>query len=162
MSKERAFVRYTKAGKIVPGSMILTNGSYPSGPGLWKEITMDLCCENNNNNTMNYKVYTALLSQSGTDDPTAVVLENTLGENLTWTRDNVGFYYVISPGGLFVEDKTFVLVSYNDTSSTGQVIWSRNFLDTSDPTRLYVSILDATFNYQDSFTDISIEIRVYP
>lgn len=44
MSKQRAFVRYTKAGNIVPGSLILTSGSYPSGPGLWKEITTDLCC----------------------------------------------------------------------------------------------------------------------
>jgi hypothetical protein len=45
MSNKRAFVRYTKAGKIVPGSLILTNGSYPSGPSTWKEVPMDLCCE---------------------------------------------------------------------------------------------------------------------
>jgi hypothetical protein len=45
MAKKRAFVRYTKAGKIVPGSLVLTNGSYPSGPSTWKEVPMDLCCE---------------------------------------------------------------------------------------------------------------------
>jgi hypothetical protein len=43
--KNRAFVRYTKNGKIVPGSMIVTNGSYPEGPAKWAEITTDLCCD---------------------------------------------------------------------------------------------------------------------
>lgn len=42
--KKRAFVRYSKQGKIVPGSMILTSGSFPSGPSTWKEIPADLCC----------------------------------------------------------------------------------------------------------------------
>jgi hypothetical protein len=45
MGKNRAFVRYNKNGKLVPGSLIITNGSYPSKPSLWKEIALDLCCE---------------------------------------------------------------------------------------------------------------------
>jgi hypothetical protein len=45
MSKKRAFVRYSKQGKIVPGSLILTGGSYPNGPATWNEIPADLCCE---------------------------------------------------------------------------------------------------------------------
>ena len=45
MSKKRAFVRYTKTGRVVPGSMIVTNGSYPNGPALWAEVTTNLCCE---------------------------------------------------------------------------------------------------------------------
>lgn len=44
MSKKRAFVRYSKQGKIVPGSLILTSGSYPNGPSTWKEVPADLCC----------------------------------------------------------------------------------------------------------------------
>lgn len=44
MAKKRAFVRYTKAGKIVPGSLIVTtNGGYPVD-GLYKEVSVDLCC----------------------------------------------------------------------------------------------------------------------
>ena len=43
--KKRAFVRYSKQGKIVPGSLILTGGSYPQGPATWKEVPADLCCE---------------------------------------------------------------------------------------------------------------------
>lgn len=38
------------------------------------------------------KVYRALLTQSGTDAPTATVLENTLGGTLVWTRDGAGTY----------------------------------------------------------------------
>ena len=43
--KKRAFVRYSKQGKIVPGSLILTSGSYPQGSSTWKEVPADLCCE---------------------------------------------------------------------------------------------------------------------
>jgi len=38
------------------------------------------------------KVYKALLTQTGTDDPVATVLENTLGGNLVWSRDDFGRY----------------------------------------------------------------------
>ena len=43
--KKRAFVRYSKQGKIVPGSLILTSGSYPNGPSIWNEVPADLCCD---------------------------------------------------------------------------------------------------------------------
>lgn len=42
--KQRAFVRYSKQGKIVPGSLILTSGSYPQGSATWAEVSVDLCC----------------------------------------------------------------------------------------------------------------------
>lgn len=45
MSKKRAFIRYTKDGMIVPGSLIVTTkGGYPTG-GLYGEVPVDLCCE---------------------------------------------------------------------------------------------------------------------
>lgn len=44
--KTRAFVRYTKLGKVVPGSLIITKGSYPKGSSTWKEVPADLCCDN--------------------------------------------------------------------------------------------------------------------
>ena len=40
--KNRAFVGYTKKGRIIPGSLILTNGSYPNKPSLWKEVETSL------------------------------------------------------------------------------------------------------------------------
>jgi len=46
MAKTRAFIRYLK-GKLVPGSLIFTNGEYPKAPfssGKWQELPYDLCC----------------------------------------------------------------------------------------------------------------------
>jgi hypothetical protein len=42
--------------------------------------------------SVGYKVYTALLSQSGTDAPTAIVLENTIGVSPAFIRDGAGSY----------------------------------------------------------------------
>jgi hypothetical protein len=45
----RAFVKYTKKGKIIPGSLILTTqGGYPVD-GLYLEVSSDLCCNPNPN-----------------------------------------------------------------------------------------------------------------
>jgi hypothetical protein len=46
--------------------------------------------------TAPYKVYSALLNQSGTSDPTAMVNENTIG-TFTLTRNSTGIYYLTSP-----------------------------------------------------------------
>lgn len=58
MSKKRAFVRYSKNGKIVPGSLILTAGSYPYGPSTWKEVSADLCCSDIPSNCVELTVNT--------------------------------------------------------------------------------------------------------
>jgi len=41
-----------------------------------------------------YMVYTALISQSATDDPTAIVLENTIG-TVTFARNGAGDYNIV-------------------------------------------------------------------
>jgi hypothetical protein len=38
-----------------------------------------------------YRIYSALLSQEGTNAPVATVLENSIG-NIAWTRDGIGLY----------------------------------------------------------------------
>lgn len=37
-------------------------------------------------------VYTAILTQLSTNNPTATVLQNTTGRTITWTRDTTGEY----------------------------------------------------------------------
>jgi hypothetical protein len=44
MAKKRAFVRYSKNGKLVPGSLIVTQGTHPDKPSTWKEVPYDICC----------------------------------------------------------------------------------------------------------------------
>ncbi|MEW5675497.1 hypothetical protein ABGT15_04225 [Flavobacterium enshiense] len=39
-----------------------------------------------------YKSYVAVINQSGTSAPTATIMENTLGGNITWTYNGVGYY----------------------------------------------------------------------
>jgi len=67
-------------------------------------ITAD---ENSTGLLLNYKSYVALITQTGTGAPTAIVLENTLGE-VTFNYISVGNYEVVTDG-LF-NDKTFALI----------------------------------------------------
>lgn len=57
-----------------------------------------------------YKVYSALLTQSGINNPTAIVLENTLGFTPTWYWSNDGYY---STNEAFDDTKTTVSISNN-------------------------------------------------
>jgi len=57
-----------------------------------------------------YKSYVALISQSGTDDPTALVLENTLGGEVVWSRDLAG-EYMGTLAGAFPDGKTFIMAA---------------------------------------------------
>jgi len=52
-----------------------------------------------------YKVYTALLTQTGTAAPTAIVLENTLGGTVVFSYNNIGLY-VGTLTGIFTTNKT--------------------------------------------------------
>ena len=56
-----------------------------------------------------YKVYVAQLSQAGSDDPVAVVLENTLGFVPDWKRAGSGVYGFDWDGD-FVATKCFIIV----------------------------------------------------
>jgi len=40
----KAFVRYKKCGNIVPGSLILTNGTYPEPDAGWIEVPIKMPC----------------------------------------------------------------------------------------------------------------------
>jgi hypothetical protein len=57
-----------------------------------------------------YKVYSVLLSQTGTSAPVATILENTLGVTPVWNYQSQGLYYV-QANGVFINNKTTVTVS---------------------------------------------------
>lgn len=54
------------------------------------------------------KLYSALLGQSGTADPVATVLINTLGFDIVWTRQSAG-HYIGTTGGTLPTAKTLLL-----------------------------------------------------
>jgi len=105
-----------------------------------------------------YKVYTALMTQEGTNAPTATILENTLG-SIVWTRISSGNYRG-TLADTFLIDKTFILnpVSGNDSSVlTGGGGAAYNLYRSNDA---FVSLTvggsgDGVLNYTP------IEIRVY-
>lgn len=101
-----------------------------------------------------YKVYTALLTQTGTSAPTAVVLENTLGGVPVWTRTGAGIYRC-TLAGAFTDLKTIAFVtetsSANGTRLTNYVV---------PPDMVVFSTIDF-LDYISEDWYISIEIRVY-
>ena len=92
-----------------------------------------------------YQKYVAILSQTGTDDPVATVLENTIGD-IVWTRTGIGSYFG-TLNGAFPSNSTFVL-GQNTTSGISF------YRDSDDAVRISAG-KEGLFNY-------SVEIRVYP
>lgn len=105
-----------------------------------------------------YKVYVALLSQSGMDDPTAIELENTLGGNIVWTFDTNGSYFGTLTNA-FTNNKSFVLITTN-SNATDTPIFSCQFIDTD---KIVINTYDInTSSYTNGLLlNTPIEIRVY-
>jgi len=126
------------------GPIGLIGPTGPTGPG----------------SSVSYKVYTALLTQTGQDAPVAIVLENTIG-TIVWTRNSAGSY-TGTLNNSFPENKTFITYTHDgingNTGYPGGVRWNNNEVE--------LSFNDGIMN-PGQFIDIgddaieSIEIRVY-
>jgi hypothetical protein len=103
-----------------------------------------------------YKVYTALLTQTGTDTPVATVLENTLGGEPVWVRNDVGEYTATLNNAFNNFFVSSLNIDYNLTLNES-VCWA-GLIDTSNIYLVVVARGDG------SLTDnwgIYIEIKVY-
>jgi len=101
--------------------------------------------------TPSYKVYTALLTQTGTTAPAATVFENTLGGAVTWeyyTEEAPGSYKAVT-SGLFTENKTVTVTSVDVTGFPLTIA------------RLDSSTVTVYGTADDTITNTFIEIRVY-
>lgn len=73
------------------------------------------------------KVYEAILTQTGTAAPVPTVLKNTLGEEITWTRNNQGVTDGNTTNNIFKQDKTTYFITNNFYVSNGYIpIWFNN------------------------------------
>ena len=112
-----------------------------------------------------YKVYTALLTQSGTNAPVATVLENTIDATLLWTYIGVGNYLLSLPsfpsGSPFIVGKTFVHIG--NTTNIPLALYANNNTSMGVPQNngIRVNNYDTLFASTNNFTNVSIEIRVY-
>jgi hypothetical protein len=107
-----------------------------------------------------YKVYTALLTQSGTDAPIATVLENTLGGDVTWTREVAGVY-VGSSIGLFTLDKTALFIQKDVSLSKILVSPKDNSIVKIDEDTINIYTYDEDNIIDGVLNNTTIEIRVY-
>ena len=96
-----------------------------------------------------YKVYTALLSQTGTNAPVETVLENTLGGTVVWSRTVAGSYFATLTGA-FTTDKTTVLITNGSTNG--------NYIHGAAVSTTNVNIIAPNDGQIDRAT---VEIRVY-
>lgn len=105
-----------------------------------------------------YKVYVALLSQSGTSAPVATVLENTLGGTVVWTRNSAGDYSATLTGA-FTAGKTVCFYTHDSINGSTGFGGAARFDD--DTVGVGFNNITGIFIDADSLSD-SIEIRVYP
>jgi len=111
----------------------------------------------NGSNGLGYKKYTALLTQVGTDDPSVVILENTLGGIPTVTYSSDGNYF-ITLVGKWTSNKTGVFTAQLDSA-----IFSALILDNDTITISTQNISTGTPVASNGLLNNSlIEIRVYP
>ena len=119
-----------------------------------------------------YKVYTALLTQTGTNAPVATVLENTLGQTPTWYydfyNDGIGRYQARFASEILTENKTIAFVSGIKPQTGGNAINSVhvNVYEASFHTNLFDEIAVTTLNGTGSYVNgilqyTALEVRVY-
>lgn len=105
-----------------------------------------------------YKVYTAYISQTGTGDPVATVLENTFSGSIVWARAGVGYYTATLTGAFVDTFKCYSTDSFNHYNNN-QMYSERSDNNTFD---VY------SYNSSNAATDgllslnkFRVEIRVY-
>jgi hypothetical protein len=110
-----------------------------------------------------YKVYTALLSQTGTNPPVATVLENTLGVNLTFSYLAAGVYTINNLNGW---DRTKLWYGISGLGDSGviNIIPGRVVISIEGPNPDMLIVCynnDYSSAIDQQLVETPIEIRVY-
>lgn len=109
-------------------------------------------------------VYAAILTQTGTDAPHVIVLENTLGGEVVWTREDVGVYMATLTDAFTIGKTVFPLGSVQYISPP----FADNFIGTSgtsyvDDDIVYYQTQNGDGSVSDSILNGTlIKIEVYP
>ena len=106
---------------------------------------------------LNYSVYTAFITFTGTNDPTVIILENNIGFTPSVTRQSVGIYR-INANPTFDTNKVLIFLQPNQGTSQTEIYRtsvSSNFIQ--------ISQHDSSNTLQDGAGDkVMVEVRVYP
>jgi hypothetical protein len=103
------------------------------------------------------KIYTALLSQSGTGAPTATILGTNEIGSIVWTRNSTG-NFTGTLTGAFTSNKTWAVCQKGDMGGS----FVNGLLSSSSANTVLLTVTDNAGSSTDNFTNMSIEIRVYP
>jgi hypothetical protein len=106
-----------------------------------------------------YKVYTALLSQSGTNDPSVEVLENNIG-NIDWIRTASGVYEGTLTGA-FVSGKTALFIQKNVSLCKILIAPKDLWIEYTSADTISIYTSDENFLIDNVLNNTTIEIRVY-
>lgn len=102
-----------------------------------------------------YKVYTALLTQTGTNAPVAIILQNDFEDDFIFSYVSSGFY-TINSNGLFLNNKT---IAYFIGNFPTYMAYNESILiniDVNNQNQIAIYVGNDDFLLQ-----IPIEIRVY-
>lgn len=102
-----------------------------------------------------YRSYVALLNQSGTNAPTATVLENTLGTTVSYSYIGAGSYSANVSGSDFIEDKTTAQIS-TTTGYVSSAVW-----ETADQIGIVTLDASSVTPTNDGLFKTMFEIRIY-
>lgn len=105
-----------------------------------------------------YKVYTATVTQTSTDAPVSVVLQNTFDSLPTWSYFSDGIYQLVfAPGTFTDQDKVWI---YSDTRG-GEAVIKIGATPINDST-IQFNVLDGdNTGINDAMYKAPIEIRFY-
>lgn len=116
-----------------------------------ENLYKSLCCKSGGSSIPSYQVYTALISQTGTSNPTVIVLENTIGD-IVWTFDSNG-EYLGTLTGVFVSNKTYF------SALPSQITQLKFVRVNNDIVNLGTALAGVKTN--GLLNNTSIEIRIY-
>lgn len=103
--------------------------------------------------SIGYQSYVALLTQSGTDAPTATVLENNTGLTFTPSYDDVGLYF-LEPDTAPASDKVAVFCTNGAAAGDVFALWRED--------KLNISTRSSGAPTDSILSNSAVEIRIYP
>jgi len=158
------------------GTEIETSGVYEfeiTGTALTSYLELWICATENGTYTKvkswggtdgirqkEYLVYTALVTQTGTSNPTVTVLTNELGFTITWEREVAGSYFCAVAIDSFPLTKTFAMIQQTSVTTSDGIQVSIQIDDTQQA-EIRTSDFDSTL-VDGALLRTSVEIRIYP
>ena len=77
-------------------------------------MKVELSGKSSGGDGVSHKVYSCLVSQSGTSAPTQIILENTIGLTLTWSRIGSGSFRAYSDTALDLTKNFYLFIKKYD------------------------------------------------